>query len=303
MLESGMSPMLALAAALAAPAVSLPADEDPAAWADALAFAGLGVAEDGELVLEQVDGAWRLCIAARCLETPAPETEQDREAIALLARSLARELEMPRGPAPTPATPRLRAEPVALPAPAPLRPESAPDTLVRTGWPAPTGPALTEPPPWRTRLLVDLGASSWGGEALAPTASVAAWRRAGPVFVRAEARGSAPAELQGAETRAASRLGGGLGLGVAGQQLDSSLSLAVDRETWRQDGELVARLALPSAGAQAGWRWPIGDGLALRASLTLDASLREVELATPEGTFADRARFGAGARAGLVVGR
>ncbi len=89
-----MSAALCWAAALAAPAVSLPADQDPAAWEEALAFAGLGVASDGELVLEQIDGTWRLCIAARCVETPAPTSDHEIEisplrASPVTARSMA----------------------------------------------------------------------------------------------------------------------------------------------------------------------------------------------------------------------
>lgn len=302
MLRSDMTAALCWAAALAAPAVALPAEEDPAVWREALAFAGLEIAADGELVLAEHDGAWQLCAGARCVETPAPLREEDREAIALLARSLVRELEMPRGPAPAPTAPRLRVElaDAARVEAAPVELEAEP--LVGAWWQAPEGPARAEVRSRSLRVWTGVGAATWQGEAPAGAAEVGAWLELGSVLVLGSAQGTTAAGLQSDGERSAARLGAELGGGLVGPRVDAAFVGGIDRETWRQAGEEVTTLALPRVGVRSGVRRPLGDRITVRLVASVDVSLRDVELATEAGTFAQRGRAGAGLQLGLLVG-
>ena len=141
----------------AAEAVWLPAEEPQAAWAEALALAGLtrATTRGGEIEIATQGAVWRLEVRDRggtlhAVEIRRPEGTDERLDLLYLALSL-REPVVERGrpippapPPPTPAPAPPRPRPPATPPPTPAAPPAEP---VPQPVPPPPEPAPPPPPP------------------------------------------------------------------------------------------------------------------------------------------------------------
>jgi hypothetical protein len=184
--------MVALLGIARAGALVLPPDEDPAAWASALALAGLDGGGDRVVLYRDREGWWLVPPGSVQVPVPAPHSEAGREEIAVLAASLLRcvgaDLTLPalppllpppaprRAPRPAPVQPPVPApEPVAPVTvappvddlPEPLVPEVLDELITLVEPPAPR-----EPAPWRGWWDVGAGAAWRQGVQAGPSAQL-----------------------------------------------------------------------------------------------------------------------------------
>jgi len=287
---------------------SLPAGEDPAAWGDALALAGLRVGPPegtGAFVLLHPTGdQWTVVVRdtagrVQTVQVPRPLTATDRESTALLAASLARPLAAPKpaSPAPPPsAPPALARAPRAAPRPAPAAPAPLPAvelTLVE----APPAAPLAPPPPPRATGWSRAMAGLRVGPGSAPVVGVAAgvdtpggWR----LGVAGQAWGPANATAAAADAVRARSAGGELLVGRASASAALELGLGADGRAL-DAARVGVRGVVPTASAGAAWYPGAARGRGLVVLVRAQADLRMTGVDTASGV----ARL---APVGLIVG-
>jgi hypothetical protein len=313
-----LGPLLALllpAAALGAPRVQLPPGEDPALWEEALAVAGLeaGAPRSGEpgVFVLKVSGGWQLEAldgqgGRRSLQLAAPTTPAEREALAVVARSLTR----PGQAAPKVAPPPPRPKP---PPPAPPPPPPPPVAPVVVAAPPP-------PPPPPAPRLAGLRVHAVGGARLGAHSPALSgrlgllvgkgWLGAGPTLsgqLGAPLR-SAEVSAEGDPRRAQRGLGAGLAAGLRGpgRAPQALVGLAAERRSFVEDGAVVSQVWVPTAQLSLSAGWPTGaagadarPGAALVTELWGGWDLRAISVQVDAGPLTALPRWSAGLSLGV----
>ena len=260
--------------------------------------------EPGVLVL-RVGAGWQLEAldgqgGRRTLVVAVPQSDAERQELAILARSLTRPVRVAPVVAPvvtpvvTPVvpkpTPKLAAPPPPPPPPPPVE-VVAPVVITPPASPEPNG----------LRLSVLSGARLGGaGPAAAFRGGLlvgAGWVGVGPYF-----SGSLPGALgEAADGRAVSTLGGGLRFGTRGGGAlpQVLLGLGGERRNFRLDGAPISQVWVPRVelGAAAGWGRR-GDRL-LVMEPWVGVDLRRVTVQIGESTPERLGRFSAGLGLGV----
>ncbi|MBL8615328.1 MAG: hypothetical protein JNM72_06955 [Deltaproteobacteria bacterium] len=312
-----MGALLALspAAALGAPRVQLPPGEDPAQWEEALAVAGLeaGAPRSGEpgVFVLKVNGGWQLEAldgqgGRRSLQLAAPTTAAEREALAVVARSLTR----PVQPAPKATPPPPRPKP---PPPAPPPPPPPPVEPVVVVVPPP-------PPPPPAPRLAGLRINALGGARLGAHSPALSgrlgllvgkgWLGAGPTLsgqLGAPLRPDA-VSTEGAPRRAQRGFGAGLAAGLRGpgRAPQALLGVAAERRAFVEDGAVVSQVWVPTAQLSLSAGWPTAGGLgaprpgaALVTELWGGWDLRAIAVQVDAGPLTALPRWSAGLSLGV----
>lgn len=302
------------AAALGAPRVQLPPGEDPALWEEALAVAGLeaGAPRSGEpgVFVLKVSGGWQLEAldgqgGRRSLQLAAPTTAAEREALAVVARSLTR----PVQPAPkaTPPPPRPKPPP---PAPPPPPPPPAPVVVV----------VAPPPPPPPAPRLAGLRVNALGGARLGAHSPALSgrlgllvgkgWLGAGPTLsgqLGAPLRPDA-VSAEGAPRRAQRGFGAGLAAGLRGpgRAPQALVGVAAERRAFVEDGAVVSQVWVPTAQLSLSAGWPTAGGLgaprpgaALVTELWGGWDLRAIAVQVDAGPLTALPRWSAGLSLGV----
>lgn len=307
---------LSPAAALGAPRVQLPPGEDPALWEEALAVAGLeaGAPRSGEpgVFVLKVNGGWQLEAldgqgGRRSLQLAAPTTAAEREALAVVARSLTR----PVQPAPkaTPPPPRPKPPPPAPPPPPPPPPPVEPVVVVPPPPPPPPAPRLAG-------LRINaLGGARLGAHSPALSGRLGllvgkGWLGAGPTLsgqLGAPLRPDA-VSTEGAPRRAQRGFGAGLAAGLRGpgRAPQALLGVAAERRAFVEDGAVVSQVWVPTAQLSLSAGWPTAGGLgaprpgaALVTELWGGWDLRAIAVQVDAGPLTALPRWSAGLSLGV----
>lgn len=277
--------------------LTLPKGEDPSAWAEILAIAGLeiGPPSGGAWVVVQARGdRWSLVVLDRSghmheATVPLPTGEAEREAVAWLASSLLRSpppaptptplasLPPPSGPAPSPA-PRPRPPPKIAPAPPPPPlSEAAPLVEPTVGAPEP------EPAPfWRGELGGELILAAGRQAGVGVHLGGGLDRRDGRLGAAARLSLIPATQLRGlAGDRWRRDLYGSLGptLRLGDQhplRLGPTFGLAL--RAFGEEGVVAKRLWIPTTGLQGQWSRRVGPALHVSFSGWGAIDLRSTEL-------------------------
>ncbi len=295
----------------AAPSVSLPAAESPAAWAEALRLSGLTGAGAPSVWLVDEGSSWRVRAvgpdgAVREARVAAPTTAAAREEVLALAAALLRSLGSPDAPRaltpppPPPPPPVASPRPAPRPAPPPVPPPAPPraprprvpfaSELGSRRWveeppppPAPPPAPPSEPAPWRPPWLA--ASASWESRVgLRPALSLAVELRPHR-WVAVAVRGGPAAGLRGNDDffRRVDHLAVDLLVGPTGRVLRPRGLVGAQRHGFRQQGTPFDSVTLGRAGAELGlWTGRAAGGVGVVGQAVVD--MGRVELIAAEGS-------------------
>lgn len=268
--------------------LSLPADEDPAEWADAISVSGLRavrgaatLSAGGVLTVQRTDGTTATRMVGR------PSTDSERETIAILAVSLLRPLAvtLPSLPPPEPEPePRVVAQPKPRPKPTPApEPEPVPVPVVPE-------PVVTVPEPADSSAEIAVVGSALGraspahggggGAAIGLLRRGQSWWVGGEVGVVVHP--SIDAE-QVDRSLAAAELAAAAGWTTARLWPDVGVWLGGSGRSYRLEREEVAAVNVPFVGLGLAHGFEISEDSRLRGVLRLDRDLRTVQVSSARG--------------------